>query len=89
MNLINAIQSGRRFRRPGLSYYISVHNNRLHTEANGVYHITVYDLVADDWTLEEKSIKLTQSEFDSVLASLGVEIDLGVRLIDALFGDKS
>jgi hypothetical protein len=86
MTLTDAIQSGRQFRRPGLSYFILVHNKRLHTEANGIFNPTIDDMLANDWELEERRVILTHSEFDHILANLSIDLDTGILLSDAIFG---
>jgi hypothetical protein len=49
MNIIEAVKSGKRFRRPGMMWILADHRNTyLH-----------YDLLATDWEVEEKKVEIT------------------------------
>lgn len=60
MNLIDAIKSGRPYRRPGWSMWrLSLHKmNRVEN-----YGERLEDLLADDWEIEEPTVTITWSQF--------------------------
>jgi hypothetical protein len=57
MNIIEAIKSGKRFRRKGQTRYLELfHDIDL--------CLSVGDITADDWEVEEKKAPISASEFD-------------------------
>jgi hypothetical protein len=82
MNIIEAIKSGKRFRRPAwkewstdtqcnAGYVWSSGNQGGSTTVSGMF-LQSADITADDWEIEEKKVEITRSQFfsavDKVLA---------------------
>ena len=62
MNILDAMRSGRRFRRPSWEiYYSDTHE--------GFLELTPEDLLAEDWVIEEKKVTITASEFTAAWAN--------------------
>ena len=58
MNIIEAIKSGKRFRRKGQPRYLELfHDIDL--------CLSAVDITADDWEVEEAKVTLTRSQFDA------------------------
>ncbi len=57
MNIIEATQSGKRFRRNFWGEFW------LDKEL-GLVHLTFEDILATDWEIEERKVEITESEFD-------------------------
>jgi hypothetical protein len=57
MNIIEAVGSGRKFKRPEWSKYYSANQIVL-------VQLTSQDLLANDWEVEEKQVPITRSQFD-------------------------
>jgi len=55
MNLIDALNSGRRIRRPGWGYWID--------NSDDDFCLAIADVVADDWEILETPITITKSQF--------------------------
>lgn len=75
MNIIDAIKSGKKFRRPRTTYW--------HHERDGIIYYrtddfnapeqyaeicSTADLISDDWEIEEEQITLTRSQFARAFA---------------------
>ena len=56
MNLIEAIKSGKRFKRPHWDIYYS---NQMEEELQ----LSIEELLAEDWEVEEKQVTITLSQF--------------------------
>ena len=50
MNIIEAVKSGKKFRRPGLPF-------------KEYKNFAREDILADDWEIEEKKVEVTRSDF--------------------------
>lgn len=61
MNIIEAIKSGKRFKRKAHFDYWPKPNRNSHT-------FSLEELLADDWEVEEKQVTLTESDFESAAA---------------------
>jgi hypothetical protein len=60
MNIIEAVKSGKRFRRKGQPRYLELfHDIDL--------CLSVVDIAADDWEVEEKKVTITESDFNAAL----------------------
>ncbi len=62
MNIIDAINSGQRFRRPGdrPNWFTKIED----------CCVTNYDILATDWEIKERKIEITESEFDDAVRLL-------------------
>lgn len=63
MNLIEAIRSGRPFRRPARDGWIEVNNNNLRWVGGSSIAITIQDVVAETWEIQEPTVTITASQF--------------------------
>ena len=72
MNLIKAIKSGKRFKRPGQSGW---HDNSFLKQAGPdrktLYGFNEVDILAEDWIIEEKEVTITASQFDKAVSRTG------------------
>ena len=62
MNLIDAIKSGRPFKRPNMRA-----NTYVHHLSNGSYFSLAFnyeDWIATDWEVEEKKVTITEPQFN-------------------------
>lgn len=95
MNIQEAIRSGRPFRRPNHFSYLHVSGSKIlnKSEFNDYYRLTSYDVLADDWELEEKKIVLTRGQFDQIctdqLKSVYAGSSLGRYNLDKFFSFRS
>jgi hypothetical protein len=62
MNIIEAIKSGRRFRRKGLDDYMFVDSDYF---LNNLDSIKREFLSADDWEIESAPVMITREQFDA------------------------
>lgn len=70
MNLIDAIKSGKPFRRPDQPWYGGMPNS-----------FRVVDILADDWEIQEPTVTITASQFWSAVnasthVALGQDLEL-------------
>ena len=65
MNIIDAIKSGRKYRRKGF------HSWCLPVAEKNNYHFSIEDLLADDWEVEEKAVTLTISDLSKAYDEAG------------------
>lgn len=65
MNLIEAVKSGKRFRRAVNPKGFERH--WMSSEADHYNHVTREDIVADDWEIEERKIEITESQLNQIL----------------------
>jgi hypothetical protein len=74
MTLIEAVKSGKRFRRAAKCTHASINDmcrcgdwyeNR--TERDWTYAFKFQDLVADDWEVEEKRVTITAADLESAI----------------------
>lgn len=90
MNLIEAVKSGKRFRRNGWEawhldgnvYYSTVHGLFGGTKAftdGKWFSLMKADILADDWEIEEKRVEVTRSQVIEVLRSVFDDSAQGVR----------
>ena len=63
MNIIDAVKSGKLFKRPGGGWYTNDHHS-------DKLPLTKSDILATDWEIEERKIEITEREFDRILADL-------------------
>jgi hypothetical protein len=72
VNLIEAVKSGKRFRRKGSKYFLAeyclFHENKCaislySSEFQAVMGLSWVDIDADDWEIEETSVPITRSQF--------------------------
>ena len=70
MNIIEAIKSGRPFRRPDRHGWIEVHDNGLRWVNQGGITITLKDILADDWEIQEPSVTITANQFWNAIHDL-------------------
>jgi len=66
VNFIDAVSSGKRFYNDFTSRWFVVRNNRVFDEEEGLTIAPTIDFINSDFKLEEKSITITESEFDEV-----------------------
>ncbi len=69
MNLIEAIKSGRRFKRPGQEYRESL------SEPPGSYFFSKQALLATDWELEpfpEKTVTISKKDLEKILRRIAI-----------------
>lgn len=68
MNLLEALQSGKPFKRPNWDDYYKIHQNGLVGVSNNcslaIYYLA--DLISDDYEIKENKIELTKSQFIKV-----------------------
>lgn len=68
MNILDAIKSGKRFRRkpsiPGTVSWIGPLDAHTHWGAS----FRLDDMLAEDWEVEEKQVTITESHFESAVA---------------------
>lgn len=68
MNIIEAIKSGRRYRRPGM-YWIDDYSpsdtclRAIKPQGPDEYRPSPKDIIADDWEVEELAVSITSSQF--------------------------
>lgn len=81
MNLIDAIKSGKRFRRTQFKEWMSGPNGRLgfshglmlgkkETVENEFYYLAEQDILADDWEIEEKKVEITRARLGDAIKAL-------------------
>ncbi len=74
MNIIAAIKSGKRFRRPGFPtelWYSYPGSWKVMTRSDEeTYNPDKDDILADDWIIEEEKIEITKEQFDSMKKDL-------------------
>ena len=65
MNILEAIKSGKRFRRPIWIIYYSANQEEF-------FELTDEDILATDWEVEEEDVKvtITAAEFDAAVQKL-------------------
>ena len=68
MNILQAIDSGKSFKRKGSKTW-----NGNHPEYT--YDFTYQDLLATDWEIEERKIEITESEFDAAISGVSQKHD--------------
>lgn len=76
MNIIEAIRSGRPFKRPSMSEWMVCNKEAGYFQSEGDGEVTylneieIWDSVflCDDWELKDSSVTLTEQEFDHVCA---------------------
>ena len=56
MNIIEAVRSGKRFRREGFNWFPF--------NADHYNSVSKEDILAEDWEIEERKIEITEAEFD-------------------------
>lgn len=83
MNIIEAIKSGRRFRRKEWPTDISDRTNWLISPKgfDGIarYYLTDLDIVADDWEVESAPVTITREQFDAAWnRALDVTENMGI-----------
>jgi hypothetical protein len=70
MTLIEAIKSGKRFKRECFQEFLSMKHEKISFE-NGIdltfVTLREKDYLADDWILEEKEITITESQLEDVI----------------------
>lgn len=66
MNIIEAIKSGKPFRANKSDNPLYIKNFKLYfkDDQEYEYHITVRDILEENWEIQEKSITITESQFD-------------------------
>lgn len=70
MNIIGAIKSGKRFKHPywsGNDWYTAIQEP---SKSLSLLQIPICYLISDDWEVEDKSVTITESQFDSVVSKL-------------------
>lgn len=67
MNLIEALKTGKRFRRPTWGIYYSVSHE-------GFFELTAEDALAEDWEVEKITIPLTGEVFDNAVRKVEVKL---------------
>lgn len=80
MNLLEAIKSGRPFRRKNWDLWTQVHGNCVTqpglTEGLRQAHMCYEDILADDWEIQEPTVTITRAQFleavESVLGSFNL-----------------
>ena len=60
MNLIEAIKSGKKFKREAWSRF---------EKWDPYYPVILSDVLADDWEIEEKKVEITRTQFFSAIAN--------------------
>lgn len=63
MNIIEAVKTGKAFRRPS---YSSVYSY-LFSEPGMKYDFSMRDILANDWEIESQSITITENQFDTAI----------------------
>lgn len=73
MNLIEAIKSGKRFRRSSWTHPVWLES---HTEdkLNHSLDLQIESVIADDWEVEEKTVTVTSSQFDAALDGVNKKV---------------
>ena len=80
MNIIEAIKSGKSFKRTGEDEYI--HVGFFKRQGSGdIIEIQEEDLFADDWEIEEEKIELTKSQFIQAWVESAKEAGIESRCI--------
>lgn len=68
MNIIEAIKSGKKFKRPCFPWqnwlYIPALSKIIHRVDGAHYHCDIDDILADDWEIEEEKITITRSQLE-------------------------
>jgi hypothetical protein len=90
MNLIEAVKSGKPFRRKAWANATFFFNPKDQTMQDEEM-FSVSDILANDFEIEEKTITISESEFEKRIAKVKKEIFSGEPIIDtikkALFGE--
>jgi hypothetical protein len=89
VTIIEAIKSGRRFRRPcfvkGLWYYYTDSSYQMYRSDNRTYQPDKEDILADDWIIESPAVTITKEQFyeacEQVMESYAK--NMGVAMINA------
>ena len=71
MNLIDAVKSGKSFKRPEWRHFYSAPAQLLFTVEDIRLQLTIEDILADDWEVEEKQITITESDFNKAVVKTG------------------
>lgn len=67
MNIIEAIKSGKPFRRKDINmHWID------RKDYGDFFTVSFESIVLDDWEVQEKTITITESQFDEAIAKCGV-----------------
>jgi hypothetical protein len=66
MNIIDAVKSGKKFKRPGYIWTSSENLNR------DYLRLTKDDILATDWEIEERKIEITETEFDEAVRQITI-----------------
>ena len=77
MNLIEAVKSGKRFKRKTHTLW----NDNL---PDTIYEFSYRSILADDWEIEERKIEITESEFDKALIEASQRTSIGGDLYQEL-----
>lgn len=67
MNIMQAIKSGKRFRRPTWGIYYSESHE-------GFLELTPEDLLADDWEVVNPAVTITSEAFDNAVRKVEVKL---------------
>lgn len=62
MNILEAIQSGKKFRRKGGSLYFTAIENS--------FDLSRADLIADDWETAPHKVEITKADFDAAIRAV-------------------
>lgn len=60
MNLLEAVKSGKKFKRPHHTHYYPTIGTMIH---GGSYRFDAEDVIASDWGLEEQKVTISTTEF--------------------------
>lgn len=71
MNIIEAIKSGRVFKRPK-----SKQLNKIELDSEDYYTILIKDLIAEDWEIEEEKIEITKDQLKKAFAKSCCQINI-------------
>ncbi len=67
MNIIEAIKSGKPFKRKEWSTYYKSSGYKIQSIGNQTDMLVIEkDMIADDWEIQEKTITITESQFDEL-----------------------
>lgn len=61
MNIIEAVKSGKPFKRPGYVNWSS---------PDAAIEVMPHEILATDWEIEERKIEITESEFDEAVEDI-------------------
>jgi hypothetical protein len=64
MNLLEAIKSGKRFKRPHWDIYYS-------SQMEEELQLSIEELLAEDWEVELKKVTITEEDFNKAVARTG------------------